>query len=34
MKETFSLVFKMREKTHRLPSVDENVFKENRAIYY
>jgi len=23
----------MREKTHRIPSVDENVFEENRAIY-
>jgi len=24
----------MREKTHRIPLVDENVFEEIRAIYY
>jgi len=31
-KRHFSWYFKMREKTHRIPSVDKNVFEENRTI--
>jgi len=32
MKETLFLIFKKKEKTHRIPSVDKNVFEENRTI--
>ena len=31
-KRHFSWYFKMRENTHRNPSVDKNVFEENRTI--